>query len=232
MIASGQIRAIQDTLKSVPCRIIPTSFEAEDVNLVGFPLHPLSRWDSCAQALSEFKSHGVMMRLPLFWQLEVLLWYACRTVPAPIFLNDPENMPVGAAALQLGGMDTVVTEQRDAGIFAEYVQKENEVVPKNWIIVHRADDTWSVPTSLSDCKVAQEVHLFPGLPILSQCPALMTEISGTPRFHIAQGNRFEPSANTFETPSKDAVPSFTLDIPRITAGGMCVCGDLIYTQAL
>ncbi|MSU74103.1 hypothetical protein EXS56_03105, partial [Candidatus Kaiserbacteria bacterium] len=139
MITSKQIQAIQETLKSLRCRIIPTSFEAEDPHLAGFPVHSLWRWNTCAQALSELKPHGVMMRLPLFWQLEVPLWYACRTAHTPIFLNDPENMPVGAAALQLGGMDTVVTEQCDASTFAEYLQKENEEFPKKWIVIHRAD---------------------------------------------------------------------------------------------
>lgn len=141
-------------------------------------------------------------------------------------------MPVGAAALQLGGMDTVVTEQRDTATFADYVQKENGKLPRKWIIVHRADDTWEIPTSLSDCKIAQEVHLFPGLPILSQCPTLMRETSGIPGFHIAKGNRYEPSTGIFETPSKDAIPSFKLDIPPITAGEVCACGNLIYTQAV
>lgn len=232
MSTSKQIRAIQNTLQSLPCRIIPTSFEAEDSHLAGFPIHSLWRWDSCVQALSELKPHGVMMRLPLFWQLEVLLWYASRAARSPIFLNDPENMPVGAAALKLGGMDTVVTEQRDASAFADYLQKENGELPPKWIVVHRADDTWNIPASLSDCKIAQEVHLFPGLPILSQCPALMAEISGIPRFHIAKGNQYEPDAGIFETPSKDRIPSFGLDIPAITLGEVCACGDRIYTQTI
>ncbi len=227
-----EIQAIQDTLKSIRCRIIPTSFEADDSALSGFPLHPLSRWDSCAQALSELNPHGVMMRLPLFWQLEVLLWYASRSVRAPVFLNDPENMPVGAAALQLGGMDTVVTEQRDASTFADFVKKENGELPEKWIIVHRAQDRWDMPASLSGCKIAQEVHLFPGLPILSQCAVLMGERSDIPRFHITRGNRYEYDSKVFETASKDEIPSFRLNIPPITTSEVCSCGDSVYTQTI
>ncbi len=232
MIASKQIQAIQDALKSVPCRIVPTSFEAEDAGLAGFPIHPQWRWDSCAQALFELKPHGVMMRLPLFWQLEVPLWYACRAARAPIFLNDPENIPVGVSALQLGGMDTVVTEQRDASTFADCVQKENGKLPQKWIVIHRAEDIWNIPALLSDCKVAQEVHLFPGLPILSQCPMLMVETSGIPRFHITKGNRYEPVTGNIETLPRGGIPSFELKAPPITGGELCACGELTYTQTV
>ena len=108
------------------------------------------------------------MRLPLFWQLEVPLWYACRAVSAPIFLNDPENMPVGAAAIQRGGIDTIVTEQRDAEQFAAYLQAEHAALPQKWHIVHRAKDAWRVPAELLHHHVTHEVHLFPGFPILAQ----------------------------------------------------------------
>ena len=224
------MQAIQGALHSIPCRIIPTSFEADDSGLAGFPLHPLSRWDSCAAALLEFKPHGVMMRLPLFWQLEVLLWYASRAARAPIFLNDPENMPVGAAALQFGGMDTVVTEQRDAALFVDYLQKEKMKLPEKWIIVHRADDGWNVPAPLAGCRIAQEVHLFPGLPVLSQCASLMNESADTPRFHITKEIRYEPGTNVVETQMKDAIPSFKLGMPSIVADSTCACGDPTYTQ--
>ncbi len=230
-IVSSDIRAIQNTLHSLPCRIIPTSFDADDAALAGFPLHHLYRWDSCAHALVELKAHGVMMRLPLFWQLEVLLWYASRAARAPIFLNDPENMPVGAAALQLGGMDTVVTEQRDAGAFVEYLQKEKMALPEKWIVVHRADDVWKLPAALADSRVAQEVHLFPGLPVLSQCPHLM-DVRGTPGFHLKKEIRYEPDFETCETPSKDAIPSFKLRMPPITMGPVCACGERMYTQTI
>lgn len=231
-VVPEHIQAIQHALGSLPCRIIPTSFEADDPALAGFPLHALSRWDSCAQALVELKAHGVMMRLPLFWQLEVLVWYASREARAPIFLNDPENMPVGAAALQLGGMDTVVTEQRDASLFSEYLLKENLTLPPKWIIVHRAHERWSVPALLSDCNVAHEVHLFPGLSVLSQCTALMNADPETLSFHITKGRAYEPGANIIETPSRDAIPSFRLDMPAITAGVVCTCGERVYTQTI
>ena len=141
-------------------------------------------------------------------------------------------MPVGAAALQLGGMDTVVTEARDASTFAEYLQKENGELPKKWIVIHRADDTWNIPTSLSNCMVAQEVHLFPSLPILAQCPALMTETADIPRFHIVTESRYDPHAGTVETPAKDAIPAFILKMPSITVGGVCACGSTVYKQAV
>ena len=141
-------------------------------------------------------------------------------------------MPVGAAALQLGGMDTVVTEQCDASTFAEYLQKENEEFPKKWIVIHRADDTWKIPTSLSNCMVAQEVHLFPGLPILAQCSTLMTETSDIPRFHVVEESKYDPRAGTIETPAKDTVPAFILKMPSITAGEVCACGSTVYTQTV
>ncbi len=141
-------------------------------------------------------------------------------------------MPVGAAALQLGGMDTVVTEQCDASTFAEYLQKENGELPKKWIIIHRVEDTWKIPASLSNCMVAQEVHFFPGLPILAQCPALMTKTASIARFHVVEGSQYDSHAGTIETPAKDTVPAFILKMPSITAGEMCACGSTIYTQTV
>lgn len=215
----------------MPCRIVPTSFNADDENLKGFPLPAQWRWKSCETALSELRPHGVMMRLPLFWQLETPLWYACRTVRAPIFLNDPENMPVGAAALTRGGIDMVVAEQRDAAQFANYLQDEGEKIPAKWLIVHRAKDAWLPPAALKDTRVAQEVHMFPGFPILSQCGTLMTDVSGVPNFHRTnEGELSRASAIIMPALGDDVIESLNLQLPDIDDVGICKCGRHTYRQ--
>jgi len=230
MAIVSRLLDIQQSLATMQCRIIPTSFEADDPELSGFPIHPNWHWSSCARILSVLKPHGVMIRLPLFWQLEIPLWYACREARTPIFLNDPENMPVAAAALQRGGMDTVVTEYRDAVALVAYLSENNHPLPRAWIIVHRAYDEWTVPSILSKETVAHEVHLFPGLPMLAQCPALMNSTSETLHFHLTPECQYNESSNSVETVPRETLPAFTLQAPPITATDMCECGNITYMQ--
>jgi hypothetical protein len=230
MEMTDELLAVQRELERLPCRILPTSFDADDAALAGFPVPAGRRWDGCERMFAHWHPHGVMMRLPLFWQVEVLVWYAARHAGAPVFLNDPENMPLGAAALREGGMDTVVAEARDAAMFAQYLDAEERIRPRYWAVVHRAQDAWDVPAALRHEHLFQEVHALPGLPVLTQCVSLAA--AGEPRFHEADGLAYDWRARTFRTPEAGPIPSFLLPLPPAAAGAACGCGKTIYQRSL
>src|SRR6185369_8776282 len=102
------LATMEPTIPAMNCRVVPSSFDPDDPALLAVPRPLEAAWPSVEAALRHFGSRAVMMRLPLFWQAEPLLHAACRAAGAPIFVNEPENMPLGAAALQ-NGVDTVVT---------------------------------------------------------------------------------------------------------------------------
>lgn len=221
---------IQKRLGTLPCRVVPTSFESDDSSLTGFPLPRSWRWSTCQEALARLSPMGVMMRLPLFWQMEFPLWQAARSVGAPIFLNDPENMPVGAAALRRGGMDTVVTEARDAIAFSLYLDAEERIRPRHWMVVHRAEDDWAVPKASLREPVVQEVHLMPGVPILTQC-TLLAE-AAEPRFHQIEGYAYDWEARILSIPARESIPGFSLPLPAVEESGTCSCGLAVYQRAI
>lgn len=223
---------LQTELWRMPCRILPLTFDAESSFVLGFPIAETWQWDSITQALLHMKPHGVMMRLPLFWQLEAPLWRACREVRAPIFLNDPENVPVGAAALLRGGIDTIVTETRDVPMFIESLHQEHAPQPKHWLLVHRPTDSWDNPTALNNCSVYQEVHLFPGFPFLYQCEALM-ESHGIPtRYHLVENHHYDLEKHQLATVASDDIPSLSLAIPRVIHTSVCSCGKSTYAAPI
>lgn len=203
---------IEPKIPDMACRVVPSSFNPDDPQLRAVPRPLEASWPSAEAILKAFGVRAVMMRLPLFWQTEPLLHAACRAAGAPIFTNDPENMPLGAAALS-NGVDTVVTTAADAAAFAGYLAEKHTPLPPFWIIVHQADaPRWEVPTMLRGVKVAQEVHLFPGVPVLVQCPALV----GKNRYHFSDIHSQEP------------LPLSELELPFVLKDcGTCVCGKAI-----
>lgn len=187
--------------------VIPSSFDPNDTQFRAVELPKPSCWEG-EELLRHFSSRGLMMRTPIFWQWGFSLHAACRNVGIPIFVNEPENMPVGAQALLRGGIDTIVTENSDAPAFASYLQEKQIAPPAAWILIHRAAHTdWSVAAGVLDAKfLAQEVHILPGLPALRQCPLLAQ--TRMPHFHTV------------------AVP---IELPPIelTEVGTCACGKTI-----
>src|SRR3989338_4706505 len=115
--------AVEKRIPEMECGVSPSSFDAKDPVLRALPRSADWRWTSCEQALKEADSKGVMMRLPVYWQIGLPLSAACRALGIPLFINEPENIPVGAMALKMGGIDTVVSENRDAAAFAAYLVK-------------------------------------------------------------------------------------------------------------
>lgn len=117
-------------------------------------------------ALREYKARGVVMHLPLFLQLEPGVFAACRAIGAPLFINSPSNLPLAAAALRSGGVDTVVSEVADAAALSSYLYEKKSVRPKLWFLVRRTDTALQdVPAGLlgEGEAVVVDVHTPKGL---------------------------------------------------------------------
>lgn len=223
------LASVEARLPAMPCRLVPTSFDPDDPDLHAFPRSINWRWASCERALRALgAARGVMMRLPLFWQVEVPLHAACRAVGIPIFVNEPENMPVGGAAIQNADVDAVITDRADAQLFAAYLAERGIRGPRLWIVIHRADDaSWDVPAVLhqENQRVAEEVHLFPGVPILEQCALLMN--FGAPLFHLSGGYSMEEvdGSALLSGAEDDPLPLLRFELPwKLSRAGICSCG--------
>ncbi len=223
---------IENRIPEMNCRVVPSSFNPDDENLRAFPYTLSPSWNSCETALRAFGARGVMMRLPLFWQTESLLHSACRAVGAFIFLNETANMPVGALAIRVAEVATVVTDINDAYLFSSYLAENKFPMGKTWIIVHPIKEgVRAIPEALMEkgIHVAQEVHVFPGVPVLDQCANLWADKST--RFHVSDSYIHENAGGGLLITSAENEPMpffrYHLSIP-LRESGKCVCGKIIF----
>ncbi len=216
-------------------RVVPSSFDPDDENLIAFPL-PLSyTWSSCERALVRSRPRGVMMRAPLFWQLEAPLHAACRAAGAPIFVNDQANMPVGGAAIQLADTDAVVTSANDAVAFAAYLSEKKMPHPRLWILISSLEEYLRKTDHSREGirgTVVEEVHLFPGLVLLEQCEHLADARGG---FHASGTFHWEIGSEECLITSlqEDApIPFARLTLPlALRKRGTCGCGNPVFERA-
>jgi hypothetical protein len=171
-----------------------------------------------------------MTRVPIFWQFGLSIHAACRSLGLPIFVNEPENIPVGAMSLKRGGIDTVVCENKDAPSLSSYIAEKSLPLPKLWILIHRiGKQGWDVAGSIlsSPSGVGQEVHLFPGVVVLEQCETLSGGKSS--HFHFSDSFSYEIDEHTFVTSvGDDPLPLYRYTLPcHVRATGMCTCGKEI-----
>lgn len=195
---------------NLPWRLMPGSFDPleEPMPIVEQPLE--WPWRSLERHLQEHRLHALMVRLPLFWQLEIPIFRACREAGAYLLINDQDNMPLGAAALREASTDCVLTERDDALRFAMYLKEKQAPLPRSWFIIHRPDASeWGLPEHIrhSGAAITAEVHLFPGVSVLEQCAELAKK--QTPQFHVAES----------------WIPLKARDLPwALRATGSCECG--------
>ena len=212
--------------KSPANRMVPTSFDPNDPTLRGFPISLDWKWTSCEQALRSQNSVGVMMRLPLFWQLEVPLYKACKSSGAFIFVSDRGNMTLAAEAIRIAHIDCVVTDIEDAVMFSNFLSKKSLMQPRSWIIVHPRTMPRTLPSHLSEAVGAQEVHLFPSVPILEQCEILRS--LRQPLFHIHSDFQWDAELHAITSRAKIPVTLDRYPLPfTITEVGPCECGRAI-----
>lgn len=215
---------------SVPVRFIPSSFDANDSDLRAIPRPFDWRWSSCEQFLRHFQVKTVMMQLPLFWQMYSPLRTVCEGI-APIYPNEPENFPIGGAAIQTGDVNIVIIQAQDAAFFAKYL-RENAIPLPSWIIVHRTNDAWELPEHIKESPhIAQEVHLFPGLPILHQCISLAN--AKTNSFHCSDEFAWSIGTVVTITSKNDIFALNQLILPfELEDRGQCQCGKNTFKKKI
>jgi hypothetical protein len=228
-----EARAMEGRIPDTPCRIVPSSFDPADPRLTAIPISADWRWTSCERMLRFFKAKVVMLQLPLFWQNESLLNAICRDVGAPFFPNEPDNLPMGAAAIALAGVNVVIAESGQAEVFANFLSQRGQAFP-SWFIIQRPDAvSWEMPAVIrnSDLRAAQEVHLFPGLTILEQCETLAEKKA--PEFHCSLGYEWEIGEGLARiTNAKEAPLRFLkLELPfSLEKISVCVCGRVSFRK--
>ena len=219
-------------LRGTDCRIVPTSFDPDDPELSAYPREADWQWDSCRRFLTHFEARTVMCQLPLFWQMSGPLRLVCSDAQCPIYPNEPENLPVGAAAITSGDANLVIIEVGDAARFSSYLFEKSKPLPSSWLIIHRAHGAWELPPTIrsSRSRAAQEVHLFPGVPILVQCEAQADAKASA--FHLAQDFAWDTRNERPLLNSADALFPFKgLELPfALAATGACSCGEQAFTR--
>ncbi|OGG55930.1 hypothetical protein A3D71_04100 [Candidatus Kaiserbacteria bacterium RIFCSPHIGHO2_02_FULL_55_20] len=230
-----RLKSVQGAIPSMRCNVVPSSFDPTDEAMLAFPLPISWQWSSCERFLRERAARIVMTRLPLFWQLEVLLHDVCKAVGAPLFIGSPQNMPVGAAAIAAMGIDTIITSGEDCGAFATHLSDRAIPLPKNLFIVRTPEESWGTPPTLSRAgvRIHQEVHLFPGVVIAEQCAHADAGVQAC--FHLSDGVRIDTrGSDSYLTIDKELpLPITDLEIPfSLRAGGTCACGKQILEKIL
>jgi hypothetical protein len=156
---------------------------------------------------------------------------ACRAVGIPIFTNEPENIPVGAMALKLGGIDTVITESRTVAAFADHLIEHALPYPKLSVLLHRVEEVPDVPSAVRETwgVVSQEILAFPGVPVLEQC-ALLAE-KKVPLFHLSDAYFWEISdtSSLITSIGEDPFPLFRYALAcTLRRTGECGCGRAVF----
>lgn len=221
----SSLRAFEQNILVSNYRLLPAAFEPTK-ELTAYPV-PLERgWPSLTPHMRVWDSRGLMARVPLFWQMEAPLRTTCDEVGAFLFINDMSNMPLGAAAIRDANVDTVVTQMRDVGPFSLHLLEAKIALP-NFIAVHpHASALAPLPQACRETPIAQEVHLFPGVPMLVQCPCLSAQKE--PVFHAAPGCRIYRAGGQVLFTGADTDPQPPYDYPLLMTlreAGSCQCGE-------
>lgn len=216
-------------------RYLPSSFDANDPLLYAVPRSASFRWKSLEEFLGTTRARGLLVRTPIYWQALFAAHEACQAAGIPYLANDPDNAPVGAAALRMAGVDSVLTEASRAHEFWSYCQERKTVLPSAWFLVHDARSTthWIAPESISQTSscVFQEVHIMPGSPILEQCANLAAQKST--HFHIADAYtlRSESGRTHITSISNDAPPLSDIVCNwNLAEECLCACGRATFRR--
>ena len=209
-------------------RYVSTVFDQESDDVGVYPRAEQAAWDSAVDVLARYSGAGVMMRAPLFWQLEIPLFEACRKSGTFIFVNDRGNMPLGAAAIKRGSMQVVVTDADDANAFAQHLLLHGDPFPKSWLVIQKSGRLVPISSALtgSGSQVHEEIHAIPGLPIFVQCAGII----GSGSYHTVPEFAYEFGHTTYVTgPERDPLPLVRFDA-ECTAKevSVCACGKTTY----
>lgn len=211
-------------------RLFPHAFDTKLSSGGAFFRDRSWEWGSLEGHLSTLNACGVLMRLPLFWQVEPLVFQVCKKTDSYLFLNDVANMPVGKVAIQNANCNTVLTTANDAVAFSDYLNGHNFNIATSWIVVHKIDsfDKEAANVLYAGAEYsAHEIHIAPGIPLFVQCPFLARNSNLT--FHIDDAfvfESFDGGEITITGTEIDALPASNLKLNQMwnRSGEKCACG--------
>ncbi len=215
-------------------RVVPSAFNAADPHLRALPLPARWRWSSLEDHIKRFSPETFILQLPAFWQLEPFAYLAAHGAEAGICIIEPGNYPLDKAAVRFAAANTLLAEAAEAAAIAEYLHEGQIELPPYWIVVHAADaPSWSLPPLLKDknISVAEEVHLAPGVPLLTQCGHIVDARSGL--YHASDLFNWndDPSAPAVSTTDSFLFMLKDFALPFALEGkGICACGKELVTS--
>ena len=154
------------SLVTTDVRHLPNDFDPKNISAT-YPLSMTWRWTWLQRVLQTAPAPGVVVRLPLFFQLEPLVFHACRESKTFLFLNDKANMPVARAALSEEAFSTVLTTEDDVTGLITYLTQQGFSKPLHWITISPLAPLRKI--DLGSHRMMRSLHLVPGLPIFEEC---------------------------------------------------------------
>jgi hypothetical protein len=225
----AHLRAIGRQFPSLDFHLSPAGFEG-DTRGAFFPHSRETTWHSGQEILKASRSTVVINRLPPFWQMEIAVHRAVRDAGAVPFLNAPSNTAVGAAAVSALEADTVITSAKHSRAFSRALQAREQKV-STWVVIHEmsAAGPWESDSLIEGARIiANESHIFPGVPLFVQCIDLARELSLA--FHVADG--FSLANSRVSSDARFPFPFFNLALPfSAMEKGACVCGKQLFVKA-
>ncbi len=218
------LASVEASIGNTPYRYVPSSFGGDEKTL-GIPRSLEWKWTTLERTLRLWQSRMVLNFMPPFWQVESSLQRACRAVGAPFFSVQPNNLPLASVAAIELQVDTAVVEAKEAEAAAAYFMQKKCPLPKHWLLVHAAQGVRIVPSSFSAQSVAHEVHLFPGICILTQC--VLAEKGATLKFHLSPSyiQELSEEKTLITSAGDDPLPFIRYELPfALIPQGNCPCG--------
>jgi hypothetical protein len=228
------LQPLQEKIRELQCRIVPSTFNSLDDDLLALPLKEDWRWESFERFMRSCKPQTLMQQMPSFWQAEPFAHFAARTVQAPVAIVEPQNYPLDKALIRFASADSVIAEAGEAGALASYLTDANVALPPYWYLIYSVEAaSFTRPGSLAGrhLVVAQEVDLAPTVPLLVQCGDIVKK--GTGHFHLSELFTWsdDPKRPTIST--KDNLLFVLKDFPlpfSLQDSGTCTCGKTLYDR--
>lgn len=212
-------------------QLFPTTFGSDGLHTTVFPRDPSRRWAMLESALTDV-DRPVLAALPSLWQLGNVVHEACRRHTVAPFFVVPFNYAVAHAAIENLGIETVIISKEAIDGLARHMEARSGHVPATWVCVGSLTNV-RVPlpefVTASAQAIYQEIHLFPGVPIFTQCEALAHQKG--PSFHATSGLELQIADDaTYITSREEYVPFVNLEIPvRLADESECTCSRKAYT---
>jgi hypothetical protein len=228
------LKEFEPRVAALMCRVVPSSFDPDDPDLTAMPRSMEWQWTSLERFFRLSSARMIMSQIPLYWQVASALERACAAAEAPVFAADACNVAVCAAAVRELNIEVVVSAPEDAAPLIAYLSEKHIEPPRSWFIVHAAKSNWSMPPELAEgyFSVQQEVHLFPGVPLLEQC----AELAASGKAHYHTNGQYAWSIADSDTlitsMGDDPLPLINYQLPfSLREAGLCACGKTIVCRA-